>query len=773
MSDTPTPRRRFAVHRRRVVETAFDPANYRFAEGVLALANGYMGQRASFEEGAAGAEGLRGHYVAGVFDAYPNPTMIRLKGRPEQPGEIVNVPDFLPIAVRLNGEPLDLSRRRPQQYERTLDMDRGVLTRRVVVDLPSCAAAEVTFTRFLSLARPHVAAARVTVRALSGAVDVEFISAVDGGVRNERAEHLADARPCRAPDGAWHGVRCRTRTSGIELAVLAAEAVDGQAVTESPQAEGAVTRRAVRRRCGQGQAVTFEKLVAVATSRDADLQGSPARDAEARLREAAAAGAEALLREHEAAWAELWRTADINVRQADGSEELTQGLTYALYQMLANAPRGGAGVQIGAKGLTGEHYFGTYFWDTEAFMLPMFVFVLPAVARDLVRFRIRTLDAARAKAAEMGLAGAAYPFMADADGRESCTLWQFALLGVHVTADVAWGVWLYVCATGDLDILAEGGIDVMVETARFWVSRASPRGADRYDILRVLGPDEYHQAVDNNFYTNAMARENLQNASSLLEALRAERPADHAAAVARLGLTDAEVERFAHVAERLHLPRDERLGVNMQDDWFALLQPHDLAAHPPGGPLNACWSYDRILRTQLLRQADVLVAHVLIGDRFGGEQARRDFDYYEPKTTHDSSLSFCTHCIVAAALGRAGKAYDYFLRTARLDLDDLHGNSWQGIHAANLAGAWQCVVLGFGGLRWYGGRLSLDPLLPAAWEGYTFTVWWRGVRVRVSVGEGRVELRTDGGRVALRLGGREVEAGAEPASFPHPTRRGE
>ena len=521
----------------------------------------------------------------------------------------------------------------------------------------------------------------------------------------------------------------------------------------------------------QNVTVVFDKLVAVATSRDPDVSGDVLAASLEFLNQGVSAGFEDLLAEQAHSWAQVWEDTGIEIRDRSGSADLTQGLHYSLYQMIQNAPNDDSTVNIGAKGLTGEHYFGTYFWDTEAFMLPMFAFIMPGVARDLVRSRAHMLPGARRKAAEMDLQGASFPFMSDPNGDEAATLWQFGLLGIHVTADVAWGVWFYYCTSGDLEFIGKYGIDIMVETSRFWASRVFFRqDLGKYVINRVLGPDEYHQGVDNNYYTNLMAQENLRRTGRLLDLLRQKDAAACAAAVERLRLTPAEIARFQEIAEAMFLPYDPAARLNLQDDRFHLLEPYDLKAKPPEGSISLTWSYDRCMRTQLLRQADIVVAHLLLGDRFTDDQMRRDFEFYEPKTTHDSSLSFCSYSIAAAKLRKADLAYDYFLRTARLDLDDVHGNSWMGVHTACLAGAWQCVVLGFGGVRWFDGTLSLDPLLPRQWDDFSFIFWWQGTRVRVAVYPDRVELSTDGKVLEIRLGKQLISVGPTSTSFKHNSR---
>jgi len=774
MTDASPASRHFAVDQWKIIEDCFRPENYRRAEGVLALANGYMGQRASFEEGCSGVESLCGNYIAGVFDSYPNPTMIKLKGRPANPNKMVNAPDHLPVEISVNGERLDIAACQVENYRRTLHLDRGLLTREMTVRMPSGLRLRAEFMRMLSMTDRHIAATRIAVTPLEQDAEIEFASLVNAGVANVSTRHLIDARLLR--EGGFHGASCRTAATGIRIAVLAGETLaaaadDGivrphAAAIEQDQ-EHAVSRSRLAIKCAAGQTAVLEKLAAVATSRDNDLPDDDPAGACVRLLAAAqAAGIGALKQRQEEAWRSIWQDNEIAICQESGGHDLTQGLRYALFQMIQSAPRTDPTVNIGAKGLTGEHYFGTYFWDTEVFMLPMYAFAMPEVAENLERSRVHMLPGARRKAAELDLPGAAFPFMADTDGNECSTLWQFALMGIHVTADVAWGVWFYYCVTGDLDFIAEGGIDIMVETSRMWVGRAFySQEVGEYVINKVLGPDEYHQGVDNNYYTNIMAQENLAKTCRLLEILQTQQPDAYRRACERLDLPPDEQKLFRHISESIYLPVDEERGICLQDDGFDLLEPYDLQAHPLPGPVNAAWSYDRAMRTQVLRQADVLVAGLLVGDRFPTDQIQRDFDYYEPRTTHDSSLSFCTHSIMAAAIRRPDTAYDYFLRTARLDLDDFHDNSWMGIHAACLGGAWQCVVLGFGGVRWYDGNLSLNPLLPPQWTGFSFSIRWHGVRLHVEITPGQVALQTDGPELSLRLADKVVTVAGAARTF--------
>ena len=765
----------FSIEPWHIREKAFSPDSYRRCEGIMALANGYLGQRASFEEGLPDAPALRGHYLAGLFDTYRNPTLITLKGRPDYPCEMVNIPDYLAIEISLDDERLNLRDCSVEIFERAFSMEHGLLTREVVLRTPKGRRLHLSFTRFLSRARKHLAVLRMQATLLEGAGSLTVISRVDGDVRNVNHVHLHSFCAFADPLNGRHGLKCRTQGTGIDLAVHAAERCDSAGEVDIALVAGERESRCrISTPLTVGDPFTLTKLVAIASSRDSDGNGDAEADAAHCLEEARQLGYDRLLQEQQQSWQVAWADIAMEIDEQSGEGLLTQGLRYSLYQMLQNAPNDDPTVNIGAKGLTGEHYVGAYFWDTEIFMLPLFALTDPPVARNLLEFRARTLPAAREKARELGLAGAAFPWMADADGRETSTLWQFSLLGVHIVADVAWASWFYYQVTGDLAFLCAHGIDLLLETSRYWASRVYYReDIAQYVINRVLGPDEYHQGVDNNYYTNIMACENLRACLAALQILQRDDPDGCRAAQTRLRWEEAELARFRDIADRLYLPLHPTLPVRLQDDAFHRLEPYDLAANPPGGALPQQWSYDRIMRTQLLRQADLIVAHLLLADCFTREEIAADFEYYEPKTTHDSSLSFCSYSIIAAYLRREQMAYDYFLRTVRLDLDDLHDNAWMGVHTACLAGAWQCVVFGFAGVRWHGGRLRLAPLLPADWRSFTFTLCWHGSRLTLTIDADALTAHSDGGNVDALLFDTPITITPIPTRFACQTRGNE
>ncbi len=453
---------------------------------------------------------------------------------------------------------------------------------------------QLAFTRFLSRTRRHLAGMRLVITPLNCSAELQFLSRVDGQVQNLRHTHLHDVHGAHGAISAGHGLTCRTIGTDITIAMLAAERVTGGSRSTVREEDSALaSTRRLQVTAAQQQSLCLTKLVIVTTSRDVDSAGDPLAGADALLADCLDVGFAALLAEHEEAWAHTWQEAALEIAERD-TVALTQGLRYALYQMFQNAPQDDPTVNIGAKGLTGEHYYGTYFWDTELFMLPLFALTQPAVARNLLCFRARALPAAREKAREMGLAGAAFPWMSDADGHESCTLWQFSLLAIHVTGAVAWAAWFYYCVTDDLAFLAREGIDLLVETSRFWASRVHYREEDqRYVINRVLGPDEYHQGVHNNYYTNLLAQENLLKTDLALKQLHAREPAAYREALRRLEVSDKELAHFAVIARQLYLPYDAERQLHLQDDRFLALEPYDQQQTPLGGPLNQLWSYDR------------------------------------------------------------------------------------------------------------------------------------------------------------------------------------
>ncbi len=481
------------------------------------------------------------------------------------------------------------------------------------------------------------------------------------------------------------------------------------------------------------------KYLAYATSLDhpEETLVDVAREA---IRDARERGFDGLVDEQRAELERFWSVSDVEI---DGDGALQQGVRYNLFSLFQSAGRDGR-TSLAAKGLTGEGYEGHYFWDTEIFALPFFIYTQPAIARALLRYRCGTLDKARARAAEMSQRGALYPWRTIA-GDEASAYFPAGTAQYHINADIAHAIGTYVGATGDQTLLHEGGAEVVFETARLWADLGDyiPSQDGAFCLNEVTGPDEYSALVNNNCYTNLMARAHLRLAARLSGELAAGAPEEYERLARRIGLTDGEVAEWRRAADRIRVPHDPGLGIHAQDDSFLHLARWDFAGTPASSyPLLLHFHPLVIYRHQVLKQPDVVLAQVLLGTQFSMAEKKRNFDYYDPLTTGDSSLSPCIQSVAAAELGYADLAYEYFMRTARMDLDDVNGNASHGVHEAAMAGSWVSLVHGFGGLRNDDGRLSFAPRLPAAWS---------RLRFRLLVGDALLQVTLTGHAAAYEL----------------------
>jgi kojibiose phosphorylase len=535
----------------------------------------------------------------------------------------------------------------------------------------------------------------------------------------------------------------------------------------------------------EGTPFALTRCTAVISSRESRARDLPG-EAAAIAQRARAVGYRGELERHRAVWRERWERAEAVL---DGDPVRTNALRFCLAQLMQAAPAGDDRVGIGAKGLTGEWYRGHFFWDTELFMLPFFIYADPEVARNLVMYRWRGLEGARANARSNGYRGAMFPWEAALDGGEQTPKWIRPPEGGprvrvwtgerehHITADVAFGAWHYGAATGDEDLRLGPGAEILIEAARFWESRAAwSAERRRYDIKNVIGPDEFHEKVDNNAFTNALAAWTLRKAADLGDELLSERRRLSASAevvTASVPVEPGEPRRWREQAARLYDPRRRNGVVEQHEGYFDLapVSPELLAME---GPLIRCLSLKEINASQALKQADVLMLFSLFPDRRDRETAAKNWDYYEPRTAHDSSLSPSIHAVVAADLGLLERAAHYFDWACHLDLADRQGNTSQGLHAAALGGAWLAAVRGFGGLRLaHDGRLSIAPRVPQAWRGMQFRAAYRGGRLHVRAERRRVHLRyqhPDRSPASLLVYGRcaELQAGRWRSFAPSP-----
>ncbi|MGH2625485.1 MAG: beta-phosphoglucomutase, partial [Anaerolineales bacterium] len=696
----------WALHEERV-----DRCRLNSQETLFSIGNGYLGTRGVFEEGFPGEQ--RATLLHGVFDdAEVGFT------------ELVNAPDWLNLEVFFEGARFSLDQGEPEAYRRSLNLKTGLLSRLVRWRTPAGRRAELLFERFASLAQPHLVVARLSVRCADPVDRIEVRAGLEGKVDTLGRAHLEDLDQGVQADVAW--LASRTRQSGIGIGLAArlevegAEAVDWSAWDARHQPTIVVSFPG-----GPGW-VRVTKVAAYRTSREGE---DPARQARLDLSSIARPAWDSLWPAHQDAWEGEWRACDVEI---EGDPDMQRAIRFNLYHLLIAAPRLEERATIGAKTLSGFGYRGHAFWDTETFMLPFFNLTRPALARNLLSYRWHTLPAARRKAEQAGYRGAWYAWESAATGDEVTPVWLpdpndprrlvriwTGDLQIHITADVAHAVWGYWRATGDDEFLRERGAEILVETARFWSSRAAwEESLGGYSFRDVMGPDEYHDHVDHNAYTNAMARWNLQAAQAALEWLRAHAPDRGAGLAGRLRLQEAEPVTWRRQAEKMYLPMHPATRRIEQFAGYYDRREVDLAAYEPRRQsMQVLLEIEGANQSQVIKQPDVLMMFLLLGDEFDRETVEANYTYYTRRTdlAHGSSLGPAIHAVLAARLGRVDEAYQHFRRAAEIDLLDLRGNTRDGIHGAAAGGVWQALAFGFAGLRIGPEGWTLEPRLPPPW----------------------------------------------------------
>ena len=506
----------------------------------------------------------------------------------------------------------------------------------------------------------------------------------------------------------------------------------------------------------EGECVTLDKFICYSTSLDMEKEKLEAF-VQDELAAAKSEGYEKLKEQQKSYMQDFWKTADVEIK---GNEELQQGLHFNLFHIIQSAGRDGK-TGMGAKGLSGEGYEGHYFWDTEMYVLPVLIFTEPETARKLLDYRYATLPQARDRARILGhMKGALYPWRT-INGEEASTYYPLGTAQYHINADISYALSLYLQVTGDVDYLKEKGAEILIETARVWAdvgSFAECKGG-KYCICDVTGPDEYNVLVDNNFYTNLMARENLRDAVGAVEYLKEHAPEDLKRLEEKLDFSVEELGLWREIIEKMYFPYDEKRQVYPMDDGFMMRKPWDENKIPPE---KRAWLYENyhplfIMRHRMSKQADAILGMYLHNDLFTEEEIRRNYDFYQEVTLHHSSLSTCIFGIVACDIGYLDEAYKYFSQSARMDLDDYHNNFYAGIHAANMAGTWQAIVNGFAGVRCQNGVLKFKPTIPKEWKEYAFRLKFKGALLEVRITKDKAEFTLlEGGEISFTVRGKEV-----------------
>jgi trehalose/maltose hydrolase-like predicted phosphorylase len=702
-----------------ISEDTFDPQKQHHKETIFTIGNGYLSTRGAFEESYPANR--RATFVHGVFDDVPIVFT-----------ELANAPDWLPLNVILNGEQFSLNTGTIESYQRSLDLRTGVLTRMVKWHSPSGLAATLKFERFASLADEHLLCLRCQIIPDFDGV-LEIRSALNGNMDNEGVAHWNWVAQGQRSQTAF--LHMRTRATNLDLA-LAMRLIPSQVPMEASfwdvQSIPTISQRFMVK---SGQTLSVDKFVWIATSRDT---ADPAKMALEHAR--TAQSWDSALEAHQQAWDREWKRTDVII---EGDDEAQIAVRFSLFQLLIAAPRNDRCVNIGAKTLSGFGYRGHAFWDTEIFMLPLFTYTAPHIARNLLDYRYHTLLAARAKAQENGYEGAWFAWESAATGEEVTPVWvpdfkdkkKLARvwtgdLAIHISVDVAYAAYQYWCASGDDDWFCQRGAELLLDTARFFGARAEWNDTrQNYEYNDVIGPDEYHDHVNNNAYTNRLAQWNLETALQTLCWLRLHAPEKAAELTERLGLTEARLAHWQEVAAKIRL-NVQPDGLMEQFDGFFQLKDVNLADYEPRiKSMHEIFGIEAANDYQTIKQPDVLMLQFLLHDQYPEAIMRVNYSYYNSRTDHTygSSLGPSIQAIVACLMGNPEDAYEHFIRSARADLRDVRGNAGDGIHAASAGGIWQAVVFGFGGLRIQpDGTWETHPHLPAHWKNLSFRFTLRG-----------------------------------------------
>ncbi|MYX45098.1 family 65 glycosyl hydrolase, partial [Streptomyces sp. SID89] len=698
------------------------------SESVFALSNGHVGWRGNLDEGEP--HGLPGSYLNGVYETHPLPYAEAGYGYPESGQTVINITNGKVLRLLVDDEPFDLRYGRLVSHERVLDLRRGVMTRTCEWCSPAGTRIRVRATRMISLTQRSIGAiayevepvdcqARVVIQ--SELVANEQLPDADGDPRAA----LALQAPLEPEEDFAAGNRLRlvhrTRRSGLRVAVAADHVVSGpERTTTTSESHPDLARLTVAAVLEAGQALRVEKIVAHGWSGARSLPAM-SDQVDAALAAAAHGGWSGLVKEQKAYLDEFWTCADVEV---DGDEEIQQAVRFALFHVLQAGARAEERA-VPAKGLTGSGYDGHAFWDTEMFVLPVLTYTAPDAVAEALRWRQNTLPAARERATQLGLSGAAFPWRT-IEGQEGSAYWPAGTAAFHVNADIAHAVVRYVAATGDEEFERETGMELLVETARLWRSLGHHDHRGTFHIDGVTGPDEYSAICDDNTYTNLMARANLLAAADVVERYPKE--------AERLGADDEESAAWRDAAEAMNIPYNSELGVHEQHAGFTRYQRWDFAGtRADQYPLMLHFPYFDLYRKQVIKQADLVLAMYTCGAEFDAEHIARNFAYYEPLTVRDSSLSACVQAVIAAQAGHLRLAYDYAAEAALMDLEDLEHNTRDGLHIASLAGTWMALVTGFGGTRRSGDALEFAPRLPEKFSRLAFSLRFRGRRLKVEI----------------------------------------
>lgn len=721
-----------------IIEEGFHPELNRASESIFSLGNGYMGQRANFEEQYSG-DSLKGSYIAGVY--YPDKTRVGWwkNGYPEYFAKVLNSPNWIGIDVFVNGKAIDLATAKILSFKRVLNMKEGYLERSFIVSVSRNKKVEINSRRFLSMAEPDTGVILYSLKSVNFTGNIGFTVYVDADVRNEDTNYdkkfwrevsrnvsegqgTIVARTMKTDFHVGIGMMYKVLLNGTEVSV----------VPEIINRENYIAN-SLKIDLKPGEKCTLVKYSSVLSSLN-NSKESLTSDLRYRLDSVAEKGYDRLFNDHVSEWSKIWATSDVVI---EGDPAAQQAVRFNIFHLNQTYTGKDERLNIGPKGFTGEKYGGSTYWDTEAFALPFFLKTANSVVgRNLLLYRYKHLQKSISNASKLGFTdGAALYPMVTMNGEECHNEWEITFEEIHRNGAIAYAIYNYIKHTCDEHYLEDYGLEVLIAISRFWSQRATfSENLMKYVILGVTGPNEYENNVNNNWYTNFLAVWTLSYTIGSIELTEKTASLKLKNLFKKIDFSFNETIRWKEIIKNMYFPFDEKRNIFVQQDGFLDKEIVPANSIPSSQrPINQHWSWDRILRSCFIKQADVLHGLYFFEDQFDIETIRRNFDFYEPLTVHESSLSACIHSIIASKIGNIERAYELYLRTARLDLDDYNKEVSDGLHITSMAGTWLAIVEGFGGMRIVDCKVHLNPLIPENWKSYSFHVRSRDILFEVSV----------------------------------------
>jgi maltose phosphorylase len=745
----------------KIKEDSFHADHVEAAESIFSLGNGAMGHRANFEEQYTGPS-FQGSYVAGVY--YPDKTKVGWwkNGYPEYFAKVLNAPNWIGIDVLVNGEVLDLNTATVHDFIRTLDMQSGLYTRKVVLTTPNGVKLKINSARFLAMFQEELGCIKYSIQLYDQAALITVSPYIDGNIKNNDSnwDDPFWAYMGQSSDANFAALHTKTNKSNFDVCTYQAVSFhvdDDELSAFSCHEEKGRIAFACQANLKAGHKISVQKMGGYCSSLE-QPQETHQSHVKQIAQNALNKGFDALLDLQKKHWDSIWKMADISI---DGDVKAQQGIRFNIFQLNQTYTGKNTLLNIGPKGFTGEKYGGSTYWDTEAFCFPFYMATKnESVAENLLNYRHKHLEKAIENANKLGFnTGAALYPMVTMNGEECHNEWEITFEEIHRNAAIVYAIYAYERYTGKTSYVETKGIDVLVGIARFWAQRVSfSEDKNQYVILGVTGPNEYENNVNNNWYTNYAAKWCLEYAGNRLEKIAKEKPKLHQTICDRLGLSQSEVLDWNEKTRGIYLPYDAKHDIFLQQEGFLDKDLKETSLIPiEERPINQHWSWDRILRSPYIKQADVLQGFYFFEDHFSKEQLEKNFDFYVPFTVHESSLSASIHAVLAAAMGRVEQSYEFYLRTSRLDLNDYNAEVNEGLHITSMAGTWLSVVEGFGGMRIKNDAVCFSPQLPKAWTSFSFKINFRGAILELfaSKSESRVTL-IEGEPCAVFLDGKRV-----------------